>query len=148
MIAVRDFDVNKMYNFMQKAGDFFLRQTSINHLSMMEYAKKMCQFGTISYEEDKDVLGMVIGYTSNTVNNLSYITQVFVLPEMRGRGIAGRLLDQYIQYCKDIDLDGIWLTTEHDNDKAIKLYQSRGFKIEEYNHDYLIKLVLMFKGVK
>jgi len=143
MIAHKNFEYQEMLDFMMKTGDFFQKQVSINHLSIPQYAKKMCEKGTIAYEiRDNIVVGMVIGYTDNTINNLSYITQVFVLPEYRRSGIAGKLLDEYIAYCIEKHLDGIWLTTENYNDKAIKLYEGKGFKKVFYEHEYLVKLLL------
>ena len=144
MIANKNFDLNKMIKFMSDSGNFFIEQLHINNLTLEEYANKMCNKGTVAYfEKDGIVQAMVIGYTDNMINNMSYITQVYVLPEYRKKGLASLLLDEYINYCKDKNIDGIWLTTQKDNYSAKKLYENKNFCFDnEYNNELLVKMVL------
>lgn len=64
-------------------------------------------------------------FTSSTIDgDIHYIGELFIVPEYRGRGIGSSILksetDKY---------DHIQLQVSYDNDKAIKLYKSLGFKI-------------------
>ena len=133
----------KMFDFMEKTDGFFKNQLIKNQLSIEEYAKKLCEKATITYEENDEVEGMVIGYTEDTPDNSSYITQVYVLPKYRKKGLGGRLLEEYIDYCEKKKLNSIWLTTDKTNNKAQKLYLSKGFLMVNYNHDTLIKMELL-----
>ena len=145
MLVNKKFDKQEMLSFMNETGDFFIKQLHVNNLTLEEYAQKMCEKGTIAYEKNDDkVIAMVIGYTDEMINNMSYITQVYVLPEYRKKGLASILLEEYIIYCKEKKIDGIWLTTQKDNHNAINLYKSKGFEIEKDYDDCLIKMILKF----
>jgi len=54
----------------------------------------------------------------------AYIMNMFTVPEWRGKGIGGDLLDHCIQYCKDNGVGRIWL---HASEAGRSLYIKKGF---------------------
>ncbi|MFZ5836545.1 MAG: GNAT family N-acetyltransferase [Pseudomonadota bacterium] len=50
-----------------------------------------------------------------------------VLPEFRGRGIGGALLQEYISRMRERGVAALFLETATDNDAAISLYKRLGF---------------------
>ena len=128
MIADRDINLHKFKEFINAAASFFEPQVQGIGISLNAYAEKLAQKGTIAYfEEDGTILGAVIGYTHDTPDNTSYITQVYVLPECRGRGLSKVLLEEYCLYCLTSGLDHVWLTTRKNNFTAQKAYEKAGF---------------------
>lgn len=123
-------DYSFMYEFVvREAYDFLAPQLVSQGISVEEYVKKLVSIGTIAYEVDdvNRMCAFVVGYTHNTPDERSYITQVFVGPQHRRQGLCGKLLKEYISFCKQIGLKGIWLTTGEDNYSALKAYQENGF---------------------
>jgi ribosomal protein S18 acetylase RimI-like enzyme len=59
----------------------------------------------------------------------AYIWGVYVVPERRGAGLGGRLLDVCLGRAREWpDLDSVWLEVTTTNRDARALYASRGFK--------------------
>ena len=51
-----------------------------------------------------------------------YLSDLYVLPEMRGKGIARRLIQKVGQHAKDCDVKGVYWNTQETNYKARILY--------------------------
>ena len=144
-MITNNIDYDLVLKFMKSSESFFEKQLVNNGLTMEGYAKKFAELSTVSYRLEGDsIVGAVIGYTQNTPNNYSYITQVYVNRDKRGCGIADVLLKDYITYCKSINLSGIWLTTEIFNDKAQNLYKKNGFVFVDKKNELLVKMQLDF----
>lgn len=80
------------------------------------------------YEVMEDDEGTVLGYAGLTVVlDEGYITNVAVREDMRGCGIASRLMERMIERARDL----IFLTLEVrvTNDAAIGLYEKYGFTV-------------------
>jgi len=54
-----------------------------------------------------------------------YLEELYVVPERRGRGIGGSLLDTAIETARQMGADHFELTTGEDDRAAISLYKSR-----------------------
>lgn len=53
---------------------------------------------------------------------------VYVLPDFRGMGFGRILMDQFMAFAKKIEAVRIDLLADRDNDAAVELYRSLGFK--------------------
>ena len=63
------------------------------------------------------------------------ITEVYVRPEYRGRGVAREMLIFAQEYCKKIyPLHSFELLTGSDNTAAQKLYSAIGFECDDEMH--------------
>lgn len=56
------------------------------------------------------------------------IVTLAVRPEARRRGLGGRLLDRSLTQAREKGAARVFLEVAHDNDAAIALYVSRGFR--------------------
>lgn len=57
----------------------------------------------------------------------AHLSSVFIEPEFRGRGVAGQLLEEVLEYSKK-QVEQILLTVADDNKPAIHLYEKLGFQ--------------------
>jgi ribosomal protein S18 acetylase RimI-like enzyme len=66
----------------------------------------------------------------------SYISDLYVRPTHRRRGIGRRLLQTTLEYLKSIGSEHIRLAVWHRNEEAIRLYRELGFR----EHMYILKV--------
>lgn len=73
--------------------------------------------------------GRVVGYAGvQVVLDEGYITNVAVRPECRRQGIAGKLLQVFLDFAQANHLSFLTLEVRASNYDAIALYGSRGFR--------------------
>lgn len=73
--------------------------------------------------------GRVVGYAGlQVVLDEGYITNVAVRPECRRQGIAGKLLQVFLDFAQGNQLAFLTLEVRASNYDAIALYGSRGFR--------------------
>ena len=76
-----------------------------------------------------DDSGKVVGYAGvQVILDEGYITNVAVRPECRRQGIAGKLLQVFLDFAKANHLAFLTLEVRASNYDAIALYGSRGFR--------------------
>ena len=77
-----------------------------------------------------DDSGRVVGYAGvQVVLDEGYITNVAVRPECRRQGIAGKLLQVFLDFAKGNRLAFLTLEVRQSNRAAQELYLSRGFDV-------------------
>ncbi|MGB0930897.1 MAG: GNAT family N-acetyltransferase [Chitinophagales bacterium] len=57
----------------------------------------------------------------------AYLGFMYVLPEFRGRGVNGMILEELKKWCKTQNLTELRLQVYHDNPNAIRAYEKAGF---------------------
>lgn len=93
-----------------------------------EFAYKLYNKATICVDTNvTDIVAMVAGYTDNLTDNIAYISIVATLPEYQGNGLASKLIKQFINICKEKNIEAIHLYTDSSNNIAIKMYKQLGF---------------------
>lgn len=66
------------------------------------------------------------------------VVAVYVAPEQRGRGIAGRLLDAALARARTLPgIEIVYLSAAAGNEPALTLYRSRGFEVWGVEPDFL-----------
>lgn len=73
------------------------------------------------------LVGLVAMYCNGTVTGKGFVTNVSVLPDWGGQGVAGALMTQCLAHAKGIRLQQIELEVEAANAAAIHLYAKNGF---------------------
>ena len=68
-----------------------------------------------------------------------YIDDLSTLPEHRGKGYAGTLLDHLIALARTRDCEQVHLDSGHHRHDAHRLYLNRGFRIS--SHHFSLKLL-------
>ena len=117
----------RILEFLSEIDSDFPVQLS-EKIGLEELATKLANNATICTEiQDDKIIGMVAGYTNNTVNNMGYISIVGVLKNHRGKHVASSLITQFLEIAQKGGLDGVHLYTHSTNLTAIKLYETMGF---------------------
>ena len=79
--------------------------------------------------ENNEIVGMVVGYISNSFCDKGYISVLAVQEKYRKQGIATSLLKRFLLKSKKANLVAVHLYTSIKNKSAIRLYESLGFSI-------------------
>ncbi len=117
----------KILEFLKNVDADF--PTPLSHrVDLAEYVKKLIEKATLCViEENNKIVSLVAGYTKNTDNRIGYITVVGTLQQFRGKGYGARLVNEFIEKCRQNHLLGVHLHTEQENFSAIRLYKKLGF---------------------
>ncbi|CAG7825422.1 unnamed protein product [Allacma fusca] len=75
-------------------------------------------------------------YTMLWSGRTIYIDDLSTLPEGRGKGYGGALLDWVIKYYKDNGFDNLGLDSGHTRHTAHRLYLNKGFDINSHHFVY------------
>lgn len=73
------------------------------------------------------LVGLVAGYANDPKRQDSFITNVSVLPEWHGKGIAKRLLGTFVDHARVAGFARVVLSVDARNQPARALYRNHGF---------------------
>lgn len=95
-----------------------------------EYAEKLLSYATLVPEfREGRLAGLVAGYTDNLPpEGLAYVALVGVRRDFQRRGIAKKLVEDFIDVCRRKGIRGLHLYTDADNRGAVHLYHGLGFE--------------------
>jgi ribosomal-protein-alanine N-acetyltransferase len=107
-------------------------------INIADYAKKIFN-NAITFEawKDKELVGLIATYF-NKETNLGFITNVSVMKEYMGAGIASKLLKMCIEYAAKLNYSEIKLEVFKDNVPAVNFYKKYNFAQIETQNDSLI----------
>lgn len=124
---MRQINSKKLYIFLQAVDKDYPVHLS-NKVNLKEYTDKLLDKATICFEENEErILGVVAGYTKNLENDIAYIALVGVINTERKKGIASKLIREFIDICKEKSIKGVHVYTDATNSKAIAMYKGLGF---------------------
>lgn len=84
------------------------------------------------------LVGLVAAFCNDQEKHNAYITNVSLLRNWTGEGIAYRLMGQCIEYAKALGMQQIRLEVATGNTAAIKLYEKSGFVAVGENLPFII----------
>jgi 2-polyprenyl-3-methyl-5-hydroxy-6-metoxy-1,4-benzoquinol methylase len=110
-----------------------------SRVNLLEYSDKLFA-KAVSFEAwDEGILvGMVNAYLNSSETRHGYITNVSILEEYKGKGIASSLLKMCLAYAREHEYNRITLEVSSENFPAIKLYSKSGFKVTQKCGDSLM----------
>jgi ribosomal protein S18 acetylase RimI-like enzyme len=73
------------------------------------------------------LIGLVAVYCNEHKKNIAYITNVSVLREWGGKGVAAYLTERCIEHTRKMGMRRISLDVGSNNTRAVKLYEKSGF---------------------
>ncbi len=81
-----------------------------------------------------EVDGAMVGYCSYSLGPAAdelKLEQLYLLPELHGRGLGGRMMRHIEQQARALNRPVIWLTVNKYNDGSIAVYKKGGFTVRE-----------------
>jgi ribosomal protein S18 acetylase RimI-like enzyme len=145
-----------MGNQLQPSGHVSFRTATISDLPALEnLVGKYYAFDEISHDAGEVHAGLAILLTDATLGQawlvldarqpvgyviftygfdvefggrLATITDLYLEPSHRGRGIGGKVLEHVEEYGRSTGLRGLELQVERDNAEARRLYEKSGFQ--------------------
>lgn len=144
------------FKYMVKSAaekEIFLHLTECNNnftpplsdrTDLLFYAKKLYEKAVTFEAWDGDrLIGLIAGYFSKDKSKTFFISNVSVIKEYSGKGIASRLLKDCISCCKKNDYFVVTLEVNRHNSPAVAYYEKHRFRQYESKGDQLfLKLEL------
>jgi ribosomal protein S18 acetylase RimI-like enzyme len=78
--------------------------------------------------------GVMVGYCSyslGTADNELKLEQLYLLPELHGRGFGGQMMRHIEQQARTLQRPVLWLTVNKHNSGSIAVYNKAGFSVRE-----------------
>lgn len=114
--------------FLREADQLFPIPLSCRQ-DLTAYAKKLYEKATLCVAcVDEEIVSMVAGYTENVPDACGYIAIVATLPKAERKGLASRLVKEFITICERKNLKAVHLYAVPDNVPAINMYAALGFR--------------------
>lgn len=97
-------------------------------VDVLAYAGKLKEFAVLceAWENEK-LIGLVAGYCNDSDNNKSFISNVSVVPEWQGQGMASSLLNEFCYIAAKRGIAMVGLQVNIHNKKAQTVYEDIGF---------------------
>lgn len=109
------------------------------YVEIEKYAKKIFDNAVTFESWDRDKLvGLVAAYFNNNETKIGFITNVSVLEEYQGSGIASKLIKNVIRFGRKNSFVKLVLELNINNTKAFQLYEKHGFVVTEQNKNNII----------
>lgn len=80
-----------------------------------------------SIAEDKDILGFILCFIDSDISKDASVSDLYVVPEARGKGVAHALLKNALDILKQKGMKHVSLAVHKKNPAAMKVYESAGF---------------------
>lgn len=87
-------------------------------------------YAVVAVDKDK-----IIGYLAGNIHmygsyttKLAELENMFVKPEYRNRKIGSKMIEKFINYCKEQGITEIRVTAYLQNEQAIEFYKKHGFQ--------------------
>jgi ribosomal protein S18 acetylase RimI-like enzyme len=115
-------------------------------VNINEYSKKIAE-KAITFEawSGNDLVGLLAAYFNDTVTQTAFITNVSLLKDYMGAGIAAELLKKCIKYAKENKTKSIELEVAKDNEHAVAFYKKFNFVICA-SRELIFKMKLEMEG--
>jgi ribosomal protein S18 acetylase RimI-like enzyme len=97
-------------------------------VDIAEYSKKIVE-NAVTFEAwiQDELVGLVAAYLNDRENRTGFISNVSVLKEYAGKGIASQLINNCIEFARENKFREILLEVNGNNLQAVKLYEKYHF---------------------
>lgn len=107
-------------------------------VAIEDYARKLAdQAVTLEAWSGATLVGLVAAYVADDASTL-YISNVSVLPEHTGKGVARTLLQQAAAHARERGLPALSLEVSKTSMEALRLYSKLGFRLAEDRGERLL----------
>ena len=115
-------------------GDFPIPLSE--RVDLEEYADKLYYDSTlICEEENSEIIGFVAGYINETESMQAYVSILSVHKNARGKGLARKLMTQFVEECRKKNFRKVSLHSNVSNTIAYELWLKLGFVVDAQDGD-------------
>ena len=127
--------------FLKKIDSLFKIPLS-QKINLDEYSKKLIRYADVFLAFDNEsIVGIFAGYNNDKVFKISNISVLGVLNEYQGKGIARKLINNFLKLAEEKKMKKVKVSTI--DMRALNLYKSLNFKIvREENEIYYLEKIL------
>lgn len=135
---IKTADAENVLTHLNKCKDDFFPVLD-KTVDITEYSKKIVE-NSVTFEAwvNKELIGLIAAYFNDKENHSGFITNVSVVSEYAGRGLASELLKNCIHYAIEKNFKEINLEVSHKNEQAIRLYKKHDFYQTSVKDDLII----------
>jgi len=128
-------DYESIYLHLQECNEDF--SPPLNERVKLSYFAEKITNNAITFcaKDNHKLVGLISCYYNN--GSYGFINHVSVHSKYKGLGIAKTLMNMCIDYAIENSYSTIILKVFSENEAAVKLYTKLGFKINNYNSDYI-----------
>jgi ribosomal-protein-alanine N-acetyltransferase len=127
---------NEIYIHLIACNDLFIPPLT-QRINVSEYSQKIFEkSSTFEAWSDQFLVGLIAIYLN--VDGSAFITNVSVLKDYGGYGIASRMLEMCIDHARKYLYREITLEVNNYNNVAIHLYEKFGFTVHEFKGDIVV----------
>lgn len=107
-------------------------------IDIKEYSQKLFE-KSITFEAwaKNTLVGLVAAYFKDISDNSAFITNVSVLKDFMGQGIASKLLQRCVWYAVKENIREIRLEVNKSDNRALRLYKNSEFVVYDLDNDFL-----------
>lgn len=117
-------DVEALFELFSDAGPFVTPRTLSDYWLYARLFSNTC----LCVRDGSNLAGAVIAFRNQLPGTDDiYVQDVAVDPAHRRNGIAERLIGELIERSHGLSVRRIWLTSEHENSAAIRVWERLGF---------------------
>ncbi len=118
-----------------------------SRVEISEYAQKIASKAMRFEAWSNGVLiGLVAAYCNDQEKSIAYVTNVSLMKEWVGKGIAVHMMRQCIKHMHALGMKQICLEVASDNKPAIKLYEKCGFVAGNTNTPFVTMNLYLKSG--
>lgn len=121
------FEIHKVYD--QEYG--FSREEDEYSIQMAFYSMNEAIYHPLVLLVGGKPAGYIRGYdriSMSSCETVMMLDLVYILPDYRGMGFGKLLMEQFLEFAKKVKAVRIDLLADRDNEAAVQLYRSLGFK--------------------
>jgi len=144
------FDKKSILELVKSLDVYFVPPLS-ERIDLIEYVNKIDQYANIvlAYTKKRKLIGIITFYNNDIVSKTAFISILGVMSKYQGQGVASNLVNMCIKECRLAGMNKIIVKTEAENFKAIRFYNTFGFKVKErLNEHNTVKVKMYLKLLK
>jgi ribosomal protein S18 acetylase RimI-like enzyme len=129
---------NEIFEHLKACDKNFIPALS-NRVDLGSYSKKLFE-KAVTFEawEKKNLVGLLAIYLNDEENEIAYITNVSLLVQYSGKGIAMELMRHCIEFSRGNKFKKIILEVNKKNKDAIRLYEKFNFEVYDTKDEHLL----------
>ena len=95
-------------------------------------------FVAVQHKRQVGFVQLYPSFSSISMQRAWILNDLYVIPEARREGVGQELLSASIKLCKETNANSLSLQTAPDNERARRLYEKNGFKLDREFDPYIV----------